>query len=163
MGTTSASAYVVQNPTALTDDSLLGDADKAPVAWTGSVEPSTSVQVPVTLMSDVPADMSMMTMVTWSDAQGSHKELCILPLSKATDSDSIAVGEPMYQALQTTAVKYQQPIIVNDDAVNLLNTPVSQAPDASDKTINDTLADVVIPDQMTFAQQTDGAYVVDGS
>ena len=114
-------------------------------------------------MADVPADTSMMTMVTWSDAQGSHKELCILPLSKTTDSDTIAVGEPMYQALQTIAIKYQQPIIVNDDAVNLLNTPVSQTPDASDKTINDTLADVVLPDQMTFQQQTDGAYVVDGS
>ncbi len=163
MGTTSASAYVVQNPAALTDSTLLGDSDKAPTAWTGSVEPNTSVQVPVTLTANVPDDMSMMTMVTWTDSQGSHKELCILPLSKATASDSIAVGEPMYQALQTIAVKYQQPIIVNDDAVNLLNTPVTQAPDASDKTINDSLADVVIPDQMTFQQQTDGAYVVDAS
>ena len=159
-----ATAYVIQSPDALTNDAALADTNNATAAFTGRVEPGVSVQVPVAVVSDVPEGTSMTLLVEWSDRIGKHKEVCILPISKPSSAPMVVKsGEPLYQALQTVAVAYNKPVILDETATAQFAAPIQRSLDDTDTNINDSLADIVLPANMSFGQQPDGSYLIDGS
>jgi hypothetical protein len=162
MPATDATAYVVQSPAALTDDAALQNPSDATKAWSGSVEPGVSIQVPVAVVSNVPAGTTMTFLVEWNDASGAHKEACILPISDPAPQPMVVEpGEPLYQALQTVAVAFRRPLLLNDAAVAELTQPISQGLDNTDTTLNDSLADLVIPSNLSFQEEKDGSYLID--
>lgn len=162
MAATSASAYVIQNPDALTSDTALQDPANATEAWTGSIDPGVSVQVPVAVVSNVPAGTSMTLLVEWTDSNGEHREVCVLPISApAQQSMVVSAGEPLQQALESVAVAYQTPIMLNDAAVSELSQPITQGLDSSDTTMNACLVNLVLPSNLNFKQQSDGSYLID--
>ena len=164
MTTTSAEAYVVQSPDALADDARLSDPASAIKVWSDTVEPNTSVQVPIAVVSNVPAGTSMTVLIRWSDVSGEHKEVCVLPLSAPAANQPMVVtaGEPLYQALQAAAVAYSAPVLLNDTAVAQLSQPIQRSLDNTDTDMPSSLADIALPLGLTFEQQKDGSFLVDG-
>ncbi len=158
-----ADVYVLQSIAALSGGAALNDSQNATSIWSGSVEPGTTVQVPVAVSSSVPAGSSMSVLVNWTDAAGAHSEVGIVPLSAPAAGQRLVVdaGEPMYQALQAVSVGYNTPLIVDADVAPQLSTPVVKGLDSTDTTVNDALGDLIYPANMTFRQQTDNTYFVD--
>jgi hypothetical protein len=157
-----ATAYIVQSQDAFNSDAALQNDANATKVWSGAVDPGEGVQVPVAVVSNVPAGTSMTFLAEWTDQTGEHREACILPISPAADAMVVNAGEPLYQALETVAVAFNTPILLNDVAVSDLNQPITQGLDHTDQTISDSLADLVLPDNLNFNLKSDGSVVVDG-
>jgi anti-sigma factor RsiW len=159
---TTASAYVIQAPGALASDAALRDPTLATLVWSGAIKPGDSIDLPLGVVSGVPAGSSMTLLVEWSENSEQHKELCIVPVGKPqTGSLTVSAGEPLEQALETVAVGYATTIAIDGSASSQLTKPIARGLGPSDTSIDSSLADLLLPSNLSFRQQKDGSYLID--
>ncbi len=159
------SAYVLQDGDPVADKTLETDTDKATPAWSGSLAPNTSLSLPVSVTSDLPAGTSLNLLLDWSTSTTSGREVAFVPVTPAASSISaVPAGTSFYDSVKTIAGEYQQTIVADSSALAAL-TPNMQfgATTGTELNANDALNAVLSNDGFKVTEQQGGYYLISHS
>ncbi len=143
-------AYVLQNGGAISDDKVLDDPSSATLAWRENDPLSNTVKVniPVAVVSSVPAGSSLAFLVQSKNLSGSetHKDVAFVPLDSSRQPVAIPSGSDVFSTLKAVAASQDLNIVLSDSAIKVL----SQHPFASQAGIDGaTQLSTILADQTT--------------
>jgi hypothetical protein len=117
-------AYVIQDDKPLLDDSALTDYSSVTPVWSDSktLDADHSLNVPVAVVSDVPADNTLTFMIKETDNSGAtRREVAFVPVngpgSPTWNASAIPAGTSLFNTLETVASSGTVPIVLDSSVI----------------------------------------------
>ena len=156
-------ADVIQDESALTIASGK-DGPGQTAAWDGSLEPNTTLQIPVAVTSNMPSGATLNLMLRWYPEDGSRpqqRELTFVPIVPGSAPAQIPADASFYDAVQAIAAAYQVTIFADPSALLALpNAGTLGTLSGSETNAQDALKSVLGRTGFLILQKPDGSYQI---
>jgi hypothetical protein len=164
-GTANVKAFVLQDGDPLANAALESDADQATPAWSGTLEPNVSVNLPVSVTSDVQPGATLNLLLDWSTTDGSDvggREVAFVPITPAPGATSgVPNGSLFYDAVSAIAGQYHETIVADTTALNALTSSETfSGTTGNELNAEDALNSVLVSNGFTVTPEAGGYYLI---